>query len=87
MGDLFSVVSNKEVFLPPWRSTRFFLSPQCGRKNTDIEQAGEKESQGQLRDKNQVKQAAGIFLSTMERSKTSLLIEFKIHFEHLHCKD
>lgn len=52
MGDLFSVVSNKEVFLPPWRSTHVFLSPQCGRKNTDTEQAGEKGLKGQLRDKN-----------------------------------
>lgn len=44
--------------------------------------------QDQIRPENQllgqqVKQAAGIFLSTLERSKTSFLNEFKIHFEHL----
>lgn len=42
-GDLCFVVSNKEVLLPPWKSALFFLSLQCGRKNTDIEQAGEKD--------------------------------------------
>lgn len=52
MGDLFLVVSNKEVFLPPWRSAHFFLSPRCRRKNTDTEQAGGKESQEQLREEN-----------------------------------
>lgn len=47
-GDLFFVVSDKEVFLPLWRSGPFSLSPQCGRKNRHTEQAGENEGQGQL---------------------------------------
>lgn len=51
MGDLFSFVSSKEVFLPPWVSDHCFLS-SLWEKEHKQDLAEEKSPQFNIRDKN-----------------------------------
>lgn len=53
MGDLFSFVSSKEVFLPPWGSDHCFLF-SLWEKEHKQDLAEEKSPQFNIRDKNQL---------------------------------
>lgn len=90
MGDLFSFVSSKEVFLPPWGSDHGFLSSSWEKEHKQ-ELAGEKSPQFKIRDKNQLpiwqrKQAGSTFPEILEK-ENGYFTDFNVGIKHLYCKD